>query len=413
MIKPIISLITLRQLPCIILAGFLFFLSVSIISSSCSLNKGTESQATADSIPFYKLPAPKPLSGQELLAYRQACEKWYDSTIKPSNFNGGILVAKNGQVIFERYNGTGHIGQSDSINANTPTHIASVTKTFTAMAVLKLVEEDSLKLDDELVTYFPGFNYPGVTVRHLLNHRSGLPNYLYFMDELGWDKKKFMTNRDVFDYMVTHKTALKNISTPGTHFSYCNTNYVLLALLVEKISGLSFPQYLHKLFFAPLQMKNSFVFTAADSNRLNPSYDWRGNVIPLNHLDHVYGDKNIYSTTHDLLIWDRALRSGLVFKTATLNQAYTPYSNEKPGIRNYGLGWRMNIYPDSKKIIYHNGWWHGNNASFIRLLDEDVTIIAIGNRFCRCIYKVKQLAGIFNPSFLQVTEDEADSSAGK
>lgn len=413
MIKPIHRLIAARHMPIFNLAGFLCCLFVVLATASCSLNRETESKTAADSIAYYKFPAPKPLSEPEMKAYRQACENWYDSTIKPSNFNGGILVARNGQVIFERYNGTGHIGQADSITANTPTHIASVTKTFTAMAVLKLVEEDSLKLDVELVTYLPGFNYPGVTVRDLLNHRSGLPNYLYFMDELGWDKKKFMTNQDVFDYMVTNKNKIKNISAAGRHFSYCNTNYVLLALLVEKITGLSYPQYIHKVFFAPFQMKNSFVFTAADSNRVNPSYDWRGDIIPQNHLDHVYGDKNIYSTTYDLLIWDRALRSGLVFKPGTLDLAYTGYSNEKPGIRNYGLGWRMNIYPDGKKIIYHNGWWHGNNASFIRLLEEDVTIIAIGNRFCRCIYKAKNLAGIFNPSFMQVSEDEADSSASK
>ena len=387
-------------------------LLLSVLSKSCSLHTETEKKA-ADSLAFYNLPVSKPLSEPALTAYRLACEKWYDTTIKPTNFNGGILVAKNGQVIFERYNGTGHIGQADTITANTPTHIASVTKTFTAMAVLKLVEEDSLTLDDELGIHLPGFNYPGVTVRDLLNHRSGLPNYLYFMDELGWDKKKSMTNRDVFDFMVTHKPAIKNISTPGKHFSYCNTNYVLLALMVEKISRLSFAQYIHKVFFAPLQMKNSFVFTGADIAGINPSYDWKGNEIPLNHLDHVYGDKNIYSTTHDLLIWDRALRSGLVFKPGTLDLAYAPYSNEKPGIRNYGLGWRMNLYPDGKKIIYHNGWWHGNNASFIRLLEEDVTIIAIGNRFCRCIYKAKNLAGIFNPSFLLVSDDEADTTAVK
>ncbi len=413
MIKPIISLNTARHLPLNSLPGIWCILLLCILFSSCSLRSDTEKKADADSLVFYKLPPSTPLSEQELIAYRHACEKWYDSTIKPSNFNGGILVAKNGQVIFERYNGTGHIGQADSITAITPTHIASVSKTFTAMAVLKLVEEDSLTLDDELIKQLPGFNYPGVTVRDLLNHRSGLPNYLYFMDELGWDKKKFMYNRDVFDYMVAHKSALKNIATPGKHFSYCNTNYVLLALLIEKITGLSYSQYLHKVFFGPLRMKDSFVFSAADSGRVNPSYDWRGNAIPLNHLDLVYGDKNIYTTTHDLLIWDRALRSGLVFKPGTLDLAYTPYSNEKPGIRNYGLGWRMNLYPDGKKIIYHNGWWHGNNASFIRLLEEDVTIIAIGNRFCRCIYKAKNLAGIFNPSFILVSEDEADSTNGK
>ena len=344
------------------------------------------------------------------MMYNQACEKWYDSTMKTGNFNGGILVAKNGQIIFERYNGTGHIGKKDTITANTPTHIASVTKTFTAMAILKLVQEDSVKLDDELSRYLPTFNYPGVTIRNLLNHRSGLPNYLYFMDELGWDKKAFMKNQDVFDYLVNFKQQLKNITKPGTHFSYCNTNYALLALLIEKVSGITYAQFLKKYFFDPLQMSHSFVYTNADSFHVNPSYDWRGEVIPLNSLDLVYGDKNIYSTTHDLLTWDRALRTDLIFKSTILEQAYAPYSNEKPGIKNYGLGWRMNIYPDGKKMIFHNGWWHGNNASFIRLIDEDVTIIAIGNRYCRCIYKAKNLVNIFNPDLQPVTEEESETT---
>ncbi len=377
---------------------------------SCQFKTGEEITSNKDSIFIYQIPAAPALTIAEKMMYNQACEKWYDSTMKTGNFNGGILVAKNGQIIFERYNGTGHIGKKDTITANTPTHIASVTKTFTAMAILKLVQEDSVKLDDELSRYLPTFNYPGVTIRNLLNHRSGLPNYLYFMDELGWDKKAFMKNQDVFDYLVNFKQQLKNITKPGTHFSYCNTNYALLALLIEKVSGITYAQFLKKYFFDPLQMSHSFVYTNADSFHVNPSYDWRGEVIPLNSLDLVYGDKNIYSTTHDLLTWDRALRTDLIFKSTILEQAYAPYSNEKPGIKNYGLGWRMNIYPDGKKMIFHNGWWHGNNASFIRLIDEDVTIIAIGNRYCRCIYKAKNLVNIFNPDLQPVTEEESETT---
>jgi CubicO group peptidase (beta-lactamase class C family) len=97
----------------------------------------------------------------------------------------------------------------------------------------------------------------------------------------------------------------------------------------------------------------------ADTLKAVPSYNWRGQPETFNFLDQVYGDKNIYTTARDLLIWDRALASGLIFNEETLNEAYAPYSNEKPGLRNYGLGWRMNIFPDGNKIIYHNGWWHG------------------------------------------------------
>jgi CubicO group peptidase (beta-lactamase class C family) len=285
--------------------------------------------------------------------------------------------------------------------------IASISKTFTAMAVLKLWQDGKLNIEDEFSKYFPAFNYPGITVRCLLNHRSGLPNYNYFMETLGWDKSSFVSNKDVLNYLITRKADLPDVLTPNTHFSYCNTNYALLALLIEKISGLSYAAYLNRTFFAPLQMKNSFVFSLADTANTIPSYNWRGAPEAYNFLDQVYGDKNVCTTPRDLLIWDRALSSDLIFTAETLAQAYAPYSNEKPGLRNYGLGWRMNIFPDGSKIIYHNGWWHGSNAAFIRLLKEKATIIVIGNKFTRAIYYAKVLTSLFGNYYLPVEEEES------
>ena len=388
-----------------------FFCILSFFVFSC--NSGSDAKAripVKDSIAIIHLPTPGFISPVELSRINNACEQWYDTILKPGNFNGSVLVAKKGTIVFEKYNGTGHLCSTDTITANTPTHIASVSKTFTAMAVLKLVQDGKLGLDDEFSKYFPAFNYPGITIRNLLSHRSGLPNYLYFMDELGWDKTVYIKNQDVFDYLVNRKAELKDITSPDTHFTYCNTNYALLALLIERIAGIPYPQFIRQTFFIPLQMTNSFVFTPADSARVNPSYDWRGTLIPMNALDQVYGDKNIYTTPRDLLKWDRALATNILFKPEIFEQAYAPYSNERPGIRNYGLGWRMNIYPDGKKLIYHNGWWHGNNASFIRLIHEDATIIVMGNRFTRGIYKARYLTGIFDPTLVTETEEETEST---
>ncbi len=185
---------------------------------------------------------------------------------------------------------------------------------------------------------------------------------------------------------------LKDIASPNTRFSYCNSNYALLALLIEKVSGVKYAQYYAANFFQPLQMQNTFVFDTSMLQKVIPSYDWKGELIPYNFLDAVYGDKNIYSTPQDLLIWDKALNCCKIFKDSTLMEAFAPYSNEKPGIRNYGLGWRMNIYPNGKKMIYHNGWWHGNNAAFIRLIEDSATIIVFGNKFNRNIYHAKEMA---------------------
>lgn len=347
---------------------------------------------------------------QEKERMQAACEAWYDSVLKPQGFNGGILVAKYGSVIFEKYNGTAHIPGNDSVTENTPMHIASVSKTFTAMGILNLWQQGMLNIDDEYSKYYPAFNYPGVTIRCLLNHRSGLPNYTYFMESLGWDKKNYVSNEDILDYLITHKAQLTDISPPDTHFSYCNTNYALLALLIEKISGMRYGDYIRQTFFIPLQMKNSYVFNIADTATATPSYNWHGKTEPLNFLDKVYGDKNIYTTVRDLLKWDRALSGNTLFKKEILEQAYSGYSNEKPGIKNYGLGWRMYNYPTGKKIIYHNGWWHGSNASFTRLINDSATIIVIGNKFTRAVYRAKALASVFGNYFGQGDDDESETA---
>jgi CubicO group peptidase (beta-lactamase class C family) len=390
--------------------SLMIFFAAIFLLFSCNNTGKAKQQTTNDSIVKIALPPPAPLNAVELNRIKNACERWYDTSLLARGFNGSMLVAKNGNIVFERYHGTGHLPGKDIIDSNTSLHIASTSKTFTAMAVLKLKQEGKLSLDDEFSKYFPSFNYPGVTIRCLLNHRSGLPNYIYFMENLGWDKTKMVTNEDVLNYLVTRKSELTNIASPCMHFSYCNTNYALLALLIEKISGEKYADYVKLNFFIPLQMKNTFVFTLADTSRVNPSYDWREGLMPFGFLDAVYGDKNIYTTVRDLLAWDRALSSGKLFSPQTLEEAYAPYSNEKPGTRNYGLGWRMNIFPDGKKIIYHNGWWHGSNCSFIRLLKDSATIILIGNKFNRAIYHAKILCNLFGDYYNAEDEDETENS---
>jgi CubicO group peptidase (beta-lactamase class C family) len=294
---------------------------------------------------------------------------------------------------------------------STSLHIASVSKTFTAMATLKLWQDGQLNIDDQFSKYFPSFNYPGVTIRTLLNHRSGLPNYVHFMENMGWNKKIKITNEDVINFLISKKNSIKNVGKADKGFSYCNTNYALLALLIEKVSGKNYSDYLQETFFTPLQMKHTFVYNNnRDSGKVTLSYDYRGKLIPFNFLDVVYGDKNIYSTPRDLLIWDRALTEGNLFTQKILQEAYTPYSNEKPGIKNYGLGWRMNNYPSGKKMIFHNGWWHGNNAAFIRLIQDSATIIVLGNKYNRGIYHAKDLSSLFGNYFGAGEEDELEAS---
>jgi CubicO group peptidase (beta-lactamase class C family) len=349
-----------------------------------------------------------PLSKEEFRHYFAASRHFFDSLFL-RGFNGSILVAKDGQVIYERYSGFKNPRQhKDSITEHTPFHLASVSKTFTAMAVLKLWQDGKLDIHDEVAKYLPGFP-AGVTIKNLLSQRSGLLNYVHFMDQSGWDKRKFLTNQDLLQYIIKHKAEIQR-ALPGRHFEYSNTNYAMLALVVEKVSGETYPEFVTKNFFEPLKMGDSYVFNLSDTARAMRSYKISGRPYPLEYLDVVYGDKNIYSTTHDLLKWDMALRSGMFFSKKTLDSAYQPYSFEKRGKRNYGLGWRMILIPNGKKLIYHNGWWHGNRTVFIRLIDEKAVIITLCNNDNKRVYASKVLSNLFG-NYQQGKEkfDEGDS----
>lgn len=305
-----------------------------------------------------------------------------------STFSGAVLVAKKGVILYEHYQGLESHVSKVPVTDSSSFQLASVSKTFTGMALLSLVERGKVSLEDPVTKWWPDFPYLGVTVRTLLNHRSGLPNYLYFCEDYNKDKTHFLTNEEVINMMIVHKPASQY--QPDRHFNYCNTNYLILAAIIEKVSGQKYADYLQQTFFGPLEMNHTFVAdpTAAPRTGQTVSHlsSWRAE--PDNSFDGVVGDKGIYSTVQDMLKWDQAMYSGKLFKPETLAEAYKPYSNEKPGIRNYGLGWRLMTYPDStRNIVYHNGWWHGNNTVFYRFVQDTTTVVILGNRYNRGIYQ--------------------------
>ncbi len=369
------------------------FLAFSI--SSCNQAGKNNEKLSKDSVGYAAIHrGTGTLTSQELLHYNTSCKSFFDSLLPQDRFNGSILVAKNGEIVFEKYAGyKDPVTKTDSLDPKIAFHLASVSKTFTAMAILKLWEEGRVNMDDDISKYFINIPYSGITIKMLLNHRSGLPNYVHYLEHYKWDKKKMVTNADVLTSLYEMNPHLD--FTPGTRFAYCNTNFVLLALIVETVSGTPFKSYLETNFFRPLQMNDTYVFTPEDMTRSLPSFEWNNRRYPYEFLDMVYGDKNIYSTVRDMLKWDQALYAGRLFSKETLDSAFAPYSFEKEGKQNYGLGWRMTILDNGKKILYHNGWWHGNNSVFIRLLNEQVTIIVLSNKFNRMVYSSKNLCNLF------------------
>jgi CubicO group peptidase (beta-lactamase class C family) len=333
----------------------------------------------------------------------KAAEHYYDHVLSRSGFNGGMLVSFKGCIVFERYRGREVLRDGPLMDSTSSVHLASVSKTLTGMAIVKLGEEGKLKLDDPVSTYLKEFPLPDVTVRHLLNHRSGLPNYVHFMESIGWDQRVFVKNEDILYTIRDHRRKL-DIGRPNRRFNYSNTNYALLALIVERVTGKPFPAYMKETFFQPLGMKDTYVYTAIHEQSAIPSFNAFGHREPMMFLDRVYGDKNIYSTPRDLLKWDQALYNGRLFSEQALEQAYRGYSYERHGTRNYGLGWRLIDHGGGRKIIYHNGWWHGNNTVFSRFPMDSAAVIVLGNRYNRRIYDVKKIYSEF-PGYGYAMED--------
>lgn len=386
--------------------NILLALALLTLLNSCN-NSTPTAEKTADTA--YKAPVPGALPEKEMRHYKSVLTSFFDSMLLGRGFSGGILVAKNGTVIYESYAGFADVGHKIPITDTSSIHIASTSKTFMAVAILGLVQDSLISLEDSIQRFFPGLPYPGVTVKMLLNHRSGMPNYLYFMSEGNWDKSKQVTNADVLNALYTEKPPRS--FTPGKRFSYSNTNFVLLAMIMEKVTGIPYPQYMQMKYFSPLRMEHTFVFTLEKMGQTIPSFNYNGTVWDNDFLEGTYGDKNIYSTPQDLLKWDQALYTDQLLKKQWLDSAFAPYSLERPSIHNYGLGFRMLMMPNGKKVIYHFGRWHGYNAAFARLMDEKATVIILGNKFNRNIYNTAHKCYDIFGNYMQGNEGEEEGEA--
>ena len=373
-----------------------------LVLSSCNKEK-KQVELSDGELPKSTMPKMKPLQKAEtkltaeyINSKKQEIESFYNKNWPNNSANGSILVAQNGQILFEKYDGYANFRDKTLITKSTPLHLASVSKVITATAILKLINAKKIELDQKVNTILKEFPYPDVTIKTLLNHRSGIRNYAYFTDrdKTVWDRHNILTNQDILTIMATKNIGLE--FKTDSRFSYCNTNYAMLALIIEKITNQSYEDAMKQIIFEPLGMKNTYVFNyKRDKDTAVTSYKGNKVEIGTDYLDAVYGDKNIYSTPRDLLKFDRA-RNAANFLTPELNaMVYKPYSNERKGTKNYGLGIRMVNWETGQNFYFHNGWWHGNTSSYITLPKEGVTIIALSNKFTRKTYDVRKLSVLF------------------
>lgn len=360
----------------------LFVLSALFLMSSCSSKPSSPVDAAGSSV--------KPLNVAELLKYDpKHADKRIDEFMKHlhrvSGFNGNVLVAKNGKIIYENAFGWANYPHMDSLTLDSQFELASISKTLTSTAVLQLMERGKLRLDDSVQRFFPNFPYPGVTIRMLLTHRSGLPNYVYSIDDVfrkeHRDQKKGVTNQQMMDLLAQYKPARYNAPDKGYHYN--NSNFMVLGSIIEKATGMTYAQYMMENVFKPAGMRHTNVYSKANYDKIptkvlgHDRNSWRYSVAQ-NYLDGPVGDKGIYSTVGDLFIFDRALRAGKLIKQSTQDSAYVNRIPLKNGHFGYGYGWHLFEAP-GEKVVYHTGWWHGYRHIFLRDMKEDIVIVLLDN----------------------------------
>jgi CubicO group peptidase (beta-lactamase class C family) len=351
-----------------------------------------------------------------------------DSLLKTAHekkqFFGNVLVAENGKIVYQGSFGTADYATGAKLNAETMFELASVSKQFTAMGIMLLKKQGKLSYDDSLRKFFPELPYHNITVRQLLNHTSGLPDYMNLMLTKG-SLAKIATNKDMIALLAAEKPAI--VFAPGEKWEYSNTGYALLASIIEKASGESFPDYLQKNIFRPLEMKRTMVYRrrfekkTIDNYALGYVYNeiQKKYILPDDQLqtrpmvwvlDGIMGDGTVNSTTGDLLIWDRALYTEKLVSKAMMAEAFSPGLLNNGEKTTYGFGWLIGQNKTIGKFVNHSGGWPGYATMIERHIDSNKTIIILRNHDgpISILQKIRDI--LYNVKVVTPVEVIADTS---
>jgi D-alanyl-D-alanine carboxypeptidase len=308
------------------------------------------------------------LSAQDFIGRAEA---YIGAYVKQGKFSGAVLIAKDGKPVLRKAYG---LADREWEIPNTPDgkfRIGSITKQFTALAVLQLVDAGKVKLDDPVKKYYEGAppTWEKITVHHLLSHTSGIPSYTglpnFFRDK---------SREPLKPEGIVKLTQDKPLEfEPGTKYAYNNTGYVLLGYIIEKVSGQDYATYMRTHIFEPLGMQNSGYdsHTTILKKRVR-GYSPDGKNAAYLDMSLPFSAGALYSTVDDLLIWDQALTSGKLVSKESYEKMFTPVLN------NYAYGWVVNTF-GGRKEMGHGGGINGFNTFFIRYPAEQVAIAVFSN----------------------------------
>lgn len=314
-------------------------------------------------------------------------ERTFDRLRRLTGFNGVVLYAEKGRIVFEKAYGYRDVRyRRDPLKVTDRFQLASGSKMFSAMAIMILRQEGKVGYDTDIRTYLPGFPYQGITLRLLMNHRSGLPRYMSLGQKEWKDKRIPMNNNSMLALMEKYQP--HPYFKPGRGFNYCNTNYALLANVVEAVTGMRFDDFMRKEIFEPLKMDSTFIYNMRGDAEVPlfvdkgvPGYyrrGWHWQRETNNYLNGVLGDKNVYTSVVELYKFDRSWDDCTLLPDTALREAFVPGSPNYWRHRdNYGFGWRIRGGMDS--TVYHFGWWKGFRSYNIRDMKHHKTLIVLSN----------------------------------
>lgn len=307
------------------------------------------------------------------------------------DFSGVVLVAENGVPLYHHAFGLRSAEAQIPLDTGDIFELASVSKQFTSMIIMMLKEEGKLSYEDSLLTYLPELPYHGITIRHLLTHTSGLPDYQNIMDA-HWDKSKVAGNEDNIEYLVRYNPP--TLFKAGSAYEYSNTGYMVLASIAEKVSGTDFTELCRSRIFKSLGLSYTDI-RSGDQKKSIINFA-RGQIYVEEKDRYVSADSfpefnyaiwlgkregpgRISSTSGDLLKWDNALYTEKLVKRETLEEAFQPMQLTNGGISNYGFGWEISTSPRWGSTVSHTGSNPGYENEIVRYIDRHRTIILLNN----------------------------------
>ena len=291
-----------------------------------------------------------------------------------------VMIIKDGEILFSKGYGLANLEEEISNTNETNFRLASITKQFTAMCIMILINHGELDFESTLTDIFSAFPSYGnnITIRQMLNHTSGLVDYESLIPD---DASEQVSDWDIYTMMLGLSSTY---FTPGTHYRYSNTGYALLAMIVEEKSGLIFSEFLEENIFSPLEMNNSVAHQEGISNIINRAYGYSQGNDGYNLDDQsltsaVLGDGGIYTSLNDMFRWDQSLYTDSLVPYEILIEAFTSgelSNGEKIG---YGFGWRVDSY-FYRDRVHHTGSTRGFRNVFMRFPDQHISILILTNR---------------------------------